>query len=142
MICAAAAAATTPLQGVPPDLKAMAQHVAGTSTSSSSSSGGAKEPGCAIMVDCTASEGVPDHYVTWMSLGCHIATPNKKLGAGPLERYNAVRQQQRASGTHFMYEVRCGGRLGGTGGRGQGSEGARAQRQGPGWQACPATLCP
>lgn len=91
------------LQGVPPDLKTMAQHVAGTSSGNSS---GDSEPGCAIMVDCTASDSVPDHYVTWMSLGCHIATPNKKLGAGPLERYNAVRQQQRASGTHFMYEVR------------------------------------
>jgi hypothetical protein len=38
--------------------------------------------------------------------GLHIITPNKKLGAGPLQRYQQLRQLQRDTGKHFMYEVR------------------------------------
>ncbi len=37
--------------------------------------------------------------------GLHIITPNKKLGSGPLERYNTVRRMQRESYIHFFYEV-------------------------------------
>jgi hypothetical protein len=37
--------------------------------------------------------------------GPHIITPCKKQGAGPLERYQQLRQLQRGDGRHFMYEV-------------------------------------
>ena len=73
----------------------MAAHVAGADAS----------PTCSIMVDCSASDALPDHYAEWLALGCHVVTPNKKLGAGPLTRFQATRRQQRQSGRHFMYEV-------------------------------------
>jgi hypothetical protein len=41
-----------------------------------------------------------------MGKGINIITPNKKLGSGPLERYQAVRRMQRESYIHFFYEVR------------------------------------
>jgi homoserine dehydrogenase len=42
-------------------------------------------PNLAI-VDCTASDVPPTHYLDWMRAGINIITPNKKLGSGPLER--------------------------------------------------------
>jgi hypothetical protein len=57
-------------------------------------------------VDCTASDAPPANYLEWMGKGINIITPNKKLGSGPLERYQAVRRMQRESYIHFFYEVR------------------------------------
>jgi homoserine dehydrogenase len=48
-----------------------------------------------------------------MGKGINIITPNKKLGSGPLERYQAVRRMQRESYIHFFYEVRGDGCWGG-----------------------------
>jgi len=63
-------------------------------------------PNLAI-VDCTASDVPPAHYMEWMQRGINIITPNKKLGSGPLEQYQAVRKMQRESYIHFFYEVRA-----------------------------------
>lgn len=38
--------------------------------------------------------------------GIHVITPNKKLNSGPLEQYSALRQFQRESYIHYLYEVR------------------------------------
>jgi homoserine dehydrogenase len=62
-------------------------------------------PNLAI-IDCTASDVPPGHYLSWMKRGINIITPNKKLGSGPLEQYLAVRKMQRESYIHFFYEVR------------------------------------
>jgi hypothetical protein len=62
-------------------------------------------PNLAI-VDCTASDVPPSHYLQWMQKGINIITPNKKLGSGPLQQYMAVRKMQRESYIHFFYEVR------------------------------------
>ena len=43
----------------------------------------------------------------WMQLGFHIVTPNKKFGAGSLERYLDLKQLAQRSNRQFMYEVRC-----------------------------------
>lgn len=67
-------------------------------------------PNLAI-VDCTASDAPPQHYLEWMKKGINIITPNKKLGSGPLDRYTAVRNLQRESYIHFFYEVRAVNRL-------------------------------
>lgn len=58
-----------------------------------------------IIVDCTASEAPAALYEWWMRQGIHVVTPNKKLGAGPLERYQNVRDLTRRSYTHWFYEV-------------------------------------
>ena len=59
-----------------------------------------------VIIDATASDVPPQHYLEWMRRGIHIITPNKKLNSGPLERYQALRQFQRGSYIHFLYEVR------------------------------------
>eukprot|EP00892_Ulva_mutabilis_P007158 jgi/Ulvmu1/4814/UM020_0099.1 len=64
-----------------------------------------------IIVDCTASEGPATLYEWWMRQGIHIVTPNKKLGAGPLERYHTVRNLTRTSYTHWFYEATVGAGL-------------------------------
>jgi aspartokinase/homoserine dehydrogenase 1 len=38
--------------------------------------------------------------------GIHIVTPNKKLGSGPLQQYQAVKKIGRESYIHFFYEAR------------------------------------
>lgn len=58
-----------------------------------------------VILDCTASDVPPSHYLDWIKKGIHIITPNKKLGSGPLDRYLAVRQIQRESYIHWFYEV-------------------------------------
>jgi len=63
------------------------------------------------MIDNTASEVPPTHYLGWMQQGMHIITPNKKCGSGPLEQYMAVRKIQREGYTHFFYEGTVGAGL-------------------------------
>lgn len=41
-----------------------------------------------------------------LQAGIHVITPNKKLNSGPLEQYSALRQFQRESYIHYLYEVR------------------------------------
>lgn len=58
-----------------------------------------------VIIDATASDIPPAKYLQWMQKGIHIITPNKKLNSGPLDRYQALRQFQRGSYIHFLYEV-------------------------------------
>lgn len=60
-----------------------------------------------VIIDTTASEVPPHHYLEWMKAGIHIITPNKKLNSGPLPQYLALRQFQRESYIHYFYEVGC-----------------------------------
>ena len=48
----------------------------------------------AVIVDCSASDAVAAHYAGWLAAGIHIVTPNKQAGAGPLERYRAIRARR------------------------------------------------
>lgn len=64
-----------------------------------------------VILDCTASDVPPSHYLDWIKKGIHIITPNKKLGSGPLDRYLAVRQIQRESYIHWFYEATVGAGL-------------------------------
>lgn len=64
-----------------------------------------------VVVDCSASDSLPEHYVDWMQQGLHIITPNKKFGAGPLARYQRLRDVMAQTGRHFMYEATVGAGL-------------------------------
>jgi aspartokinase/homoserine dehydrogenase 1 len=64
-----------------------------------------------VIIDATASEVPPAHYLEWMQKGIHIITPNKKLGSGPLDQYLELRQFQRESFIHFFYEATVGAGL-------------------------------
>ena len=85
--------------GVPTDLEAFARHVR------------ADHLPHAVIVDCTASEAIADHYVGWLEQGIHVVTPNKRAGAGPLARYRALGKLGRELSRHFLYEATVGAGL-------------------------------
>ncbi|KAJ0818666.1 putative homoserine dehydrogenase, Aspartate kinase [Helianthus annuus] len=64
-----------------------------------------------VLVDCTSSTDVADHYHDWLHTGIHIITPNKKANSGPLDKYLKLRARQRQSFTHYFYEATVGAGL-------------------------------
>ena len=56
--------------------------------------------------DCTASDLVPSAYLALAKRGIHIVTPNKKFGAGPLQRFIDLQDVCRITGSRFMFEVK------------------------------------
>jgi len=65
----------------------------------------------AIILDCSASDAVAAHYADWLGKGIHVITPNKHAGAGPLERYHAIRAASARTGARFRYEATVGAGL-------------------------------
>lgn len=65
----------------------------------------------ALIVDCSASDAVAAQYADWLSAGIHVVTPNKRLGAGDLSRYQAVRARSTQGGARFRYEATVGAGL-------------------------------
>ena len=39
-----------------------------------------------------------ERYADWLAAGIHVITPNKQAGAGPLDRYRAIRASATAGG--------------------------------------------
>lgn len=64
-----------------------------------------------VIVDCSASPEVAERYPQWLAAGIHVVTPNKQAGAGPLARYEAIREAAAASGARFRYEATVGAGL-------------------------------
>ena len=83
----------------PVDLKALGDHLAASYV-----------PNC-VVIDATASDAPPAMYLPWLRQGIHVVTPNKKLGAGSLAQYRAVKAFSRESYTHFLYEATVGAGL-------------------------------
>jgi len=83
-------------QIVPADLESFFSHVAGCD-------GFHK-----VIMDCTASDTVPLEYKNWVLSGGHIIAANKKMGAGPLHRYEEMRNCCKKSGASFPYEATVG----------------------------------
>ena len=65
----------------------------------------------AVIVDCSASNAVAEHYPAWLAAGIHVITPNKQAGAGPQERYDAIRDARAQGGARFRYEATVGAGL-------------------------------
>ena len=65
----------------------------------------------AAIIDCSASHAVAEHYAEWLAAGIHVITPNKQAGAGPLERYEAIRSARAHGGARFRYEATVGAGL-------------------------------
>ncbi len=65
----------------------------------------------ALIIDCSGSADVADRYAGWLAAGIHVVTPNKQAGAGPLERYHAIREAAAGSGARFRYEATVGAGL-------------------------------
>jgi homoserine dehydrogenase len=64
----------------------------------------------ALLIDCTASSDVVDHYATWLRSGIHIVTPNKHAGSGPMGRWADIGAAQ-AHGARFRQEATVGAGL-------------------------------
>ncbi|PWA64065.1 bifunctional aspartokinase/homoserine dehydrogenase I [Artemisia annua] len=64
-----------------------------------------------VLVDCTSSTEVADHYHNWLHHGIHVITPNKKANSGPLDKYLKLFSLQRQSFTHYFYEATVGAGL-------------------------------
>lgn len=64
----------------------------------------------ALIVDCSGSDAIADHYPEWLAAGIHIVTPSKHAGSGDLARYQAIRAATRHGG-RFLYEATVGAGL-------------------------------
>jgi homoserine dehydrogenase len=58
----------------------------------------------ALLIDCSASDAVAEHYAGWLAAGLHVVTPNKLAGSGPLARWQAIRAACN-HGMRFRYEA-------------------------------------
>ncbi|WP_414650197.1 homoserine dehydrogenase [Dyella sp.] len=58
----------------------------------------------AMLIDCSASELVADHYAEWLAAGLHVVTPNKLASSGSLDRWTSIRNAS-LSGARFRYEA-------------------------------------
>lgn len=64
-----------------------------------------------VILDCSGSDDVAARYPDWLVAGIHVITPNKQAGAGPIERYRAIRAAAAAGGARFRYEATVGAGL-------------------------------
>lgn len=65
----------------------------------------------AVLIDCTASQGVSDLYGTWLERGIHVITPNKRANTSSLDYYQRLRKANRTVGAHYLYETTVGAAL-------------------------------
>ena len=65
----------------------------------------------AVIIDCTASAHVAEHYAGWLARGIHVVTPNKKANSASFEHYQRLRDLGRARSTHYLYEATVGAGL-------------------------------
>jgi aspartokinase/homoserine dehydrogenase 1 len=64
-----------------------------------------------VIVDCTNSERVSEHYERWISSGINIVSPGRKFGSGDPDRYRRICQAQRESGASLSVESSVGSAL-------------------------------
>lgn len=64
----------------------------------------------AVVVDCSGSDEVVEHYPRWLRQGLHVVTPGKRAGSGPLDRWHAIRDATR-DGARFRHEASVGAGL-------------------------------
>ena len=63
----------------------------------------------ALIVDCSASDAVAQHYAGWLARGIHVVTPNKNAGAGDQKRFDLICAN--AGSAKFRYEATVGAGL-------------------------------
>ena len=59
----------------------------------------------AVIIDCSASDAIADHYAGWLAQGIHIITPNKHAGSGDPARYAQLRALVARGRAHWRYEA-------------------------------------
>jgi len=65
-----------------------------------------------VIVDCSSSQEIAEHYPSWLARGINVVTPNKKANSGSLEFYQQLapyRKQRRYP--FYFYETTVGAGL-------------------------------
>ena len=65
----------------------------------------------ALIIDCSASADVAQHYERWLAAGIHVITPNKKANSGPMANYERLKPARRKGGSQYYYEATVGAGL-------------------------------
>jgi aspartokinase/homoserine dehydrogenase 1 len=65
----------------------------------------------AVLIDCTADQGVADRYAAWLQRGIHVITPNKRAHSGPIAYYQELKRLSHDSRAHFLYKATVGAGL-------------------------------
>jgi aspartokinase/homoserine dehydrogenase 1 len=65
----------------------------------------------AVLIDCTADQGIAERYAGWLERGIHVITPNKRAHSGPFAAYDDLKRVSRHANTHFLYEATVGAGL-------------------------------
>ncbi|MEL7449822.1 MAG: bifunctional aspartate kinase/homoserine dehydrogenase I, partial [Pseudomonadota bacterium] len=65
----------------------------------------------AVIVDCSADQGVADRYVDWLARGIHIITPNKRASTSSMDYYRRIQDERRNGEAHYLYETTVGAGL-------------------------------
>jgi aspartokinase/homoserine dehydrogenase 1 len=65
----------------------------------------------AVIVDCTADEGIARRYGEWLRRGIHVVTPNKRANTLELGYYQELRALGGGAGAHYLYETTVGAGL-------------------------------
>jgi len=64
-----------------------------------------------ILVDCTASEAVPNYYTDVLASGISIVTPNKIANTQSQNKYDELKRLERKNKVQFFYETNVGASL-------------------------------
>ncbi|PQJ35400.1 bifunctional aspartate kinase/homoserine dehydrogenase I [Salinibacter sp. 10B] len=64
-----------------------------------------------VLVDCTASDYVAQHYERWLRQGIHVVTPNKRANTASWETYQSLQAASRGTRPHYLYETTVGAGL-------------------------------
>ena len=65
----------------------------------------------AVLIDCTADQGVADRYAAWLQRGIHVITPNKRAHSGADRLLPGVEAPEPRRARHFLYEATVGAGL-------------------------------
>ncbi len=63
------------------------------------------------LIDCTSDQDLANQYITWMTAGFHIITPNKKAGSGPMADFRKLKIASTELQKHFLCETTVGAGL-------------------------------
>ena len=64
-----------------------------------------------VLVDCTASGAVAEHYADWLERGIHVVTPNKRANTASWDRYQRLQAASRGASPRYLYETTVGAGL-------------------------------
>ena len=65
----------------------------------------------AVIIDCTADEGIANRYVDWLERGIHVITPNKKAFSSDFSAYTNLQDTASQGSAHCLYETTVGAAL-------------------------------